>query len=325
MMNNSTPSCSIVIRAYNEEEHLDKLLSGIQRQTFDDYEIILVDSGSTDSTLQIADRYPVKVVSIDSSEFTFGRSLNRGIAAAQGKYIVIISAHCYPVGPDWLEFLLKPFQDELVAVSYGKQRAGETNHFSERQFFRTYFPDASQPDQGQPYTHNANAAIRKAFWEDHPYNEMLTGLEDLAWSSWAREQGYRIAYVSEAEIVHTHNETLRQVHNRYQREAIAMRQILPESTFSIRDLVSMFLYKVRSDFRQASRENVLRTEIWDILGFRFLQFLGTWQGYRYSGKVDHKLHQRFSYPPGFLTEKISVSPDVEKVGNPSNSKDERIK
>ena len=105
-----------------------------------------------------------------------------------------------PVYPDWLEQLLKPFEDQRVAVSYGKQRGADTNHFSEHQFFRTYFPDISQPDQGQPYTHNANAAIRRSLWEEHPYNELITGLEDLAWSSWAKDQGYSIAYQAEAEI-----------------------------------------------------------------------------------------------------------------------------
>lgn len=312
-MTDHQPLCSIVIRAYNEEKHLEKLLSGISRQSLADYEIILVDSGSNDRTLEIAARYPVRVVSIDPREFTFGRSLNRGIAAARGKYIVIISAHCYPVYPDWLEQLLKPFQDERVAVSYGKQRGGETNHYSEHQFFRTYFPDASQPDQGQPYTHNANAAVRRDLWQEHPYDEKLTGLEDLAWSSWAGEQGYRIAYVAEAEIIHLHEETIRQVHNRYRREAIAMKQILPESRFTIRDLAGMFLYKVKSDFRQASHENVLGREFWDILKFRFVQYLGTWQGYRYSGKIDQGLHRRFYYPPGSLTEKIPASQAVKPI------------
>ena len=312
-MSDKKPLCSIIIRAYNEEEHLGKLLNGIQQQTIEEREIILVDSGSTDGTLEIAQRHPVKIVSIDSSEFTFGRSLNMGIAAASGRFMVIISAHCYPVYPDWLEQLLKPFENEQVAVSYGKQRGAGTNHYSEHQFFRTYFPDISQPDQGQPYTHNANAAVRKSLWEDHPYNEEVTGLEDLAWSSWAKEKGYSIAYVAEAEIIHIHSETFRQVHNRYRREAIAMRQILPESRFSVRNMISMFIRKSFSDLSQAARDRVLLREIWGILAFRFLQYLGTWQGYRYSGKIDQDLHKRFYYPPGSLTEKIPESREIKPI------------
>jgi rhamnosyltransferase len=318
------PLCSIVIRAFNEEKHLGKLLSGIQMQDYPAREVILVDSGSTDRTLDIASQYPVKVVQIDSSQFTFGRSLNLGIAASVGEFIVIISAHCYPVYPDWLDQLIKPFDDELVAVSYGKQRGAESNHFSEHQFFRTYFPDLSQPNQGQPFTHNANAAIRRSLWEKHPYDENITGLEDLAWSSWAKAEGYRIAYVAEAEITHIHEETFRQVHNRYQREAIALKQILPKSRFTLRNMVSMLLRKLVRDLSQAKRERVFWKEIWNIIMFRMLQYLGTWQGYRYSGKIDQGLHRKFYYPPGILTEKIPETRPVDPIRYQSNAGEEQM-
>ena len=312
-MSEKKPLCSIVIRAFNEEKHIGKLLTGIEKQTFQERETLIVDSGSTDETLEIAGKFDVRIVNIDSREFTFGKSLNRGIQEARGRYIVIISAHCYPVYPDWLEQLLKPFENQRVAVSYGKQRGADSNHFSEHQFFRTYFPDTSQPDQGQPYTHNANAAIRRSLWEQHPYNEQITGLEDLAWSSWAKTQGYSIAYVSEAEIVHIHEETIKQVHNRYRREAIAMKQILPESHFSIRNMIGMFIQKSISDLIQAQREKIFWKEFIGILRFRLVQYLGTWQGYRYSGKIDQKLHRQFYYPPGSLTDKIPEFRTIEPI------------
>ena len=305
--------CSIVIRAYNEEKHIGKLLSGIEQQTVMSREVILVDSGSTDSTLDIASQFPVKVVPIEPDEFTFGRSLNRGIAAARGKFVVIISAHCYPVYPDWLEQLLGPFENENVAVSYGKQRGAETNHYSEHQFFANYFPEISQPDQGQPYTHNANAAIRRSLWEQHPYNEQITGLEDLAWSSWGKDQGYSISYVAEAEIIHIHDETFKQVYNRYRREAIALKQILPQSQFSFRNMVSMIFRKVVRDMSRAFRERVLGQEFFNILRFRGLQYLATWTGYRYSGTIDQQLHMQFYYPPGMLSEKVPESRLVKPI------------
>ncbi len=316
------PVCSIVIRAYNEEEHIGRLLTGIMRQTLENVEIILVDSGSTDSTVSIASRFPVKTVNIRPEEFTFGRALNRGIEASRGEFIVIISAHCYPVYPDWLELLIKPFQNQQVAAVYGKQRGGETNHFSEHQFFQTYFPDISQLDQGQPYTHNANAAIRKSLWEENPYNENLTGLEDLAWSSWAKEQGYKIAYVAEAEIIHNHDETYRQVYNRYQREAVALRQILPNSDFSLRDMLSLFFQKTISDWVQAYRSRIFLSELMNVLKFRWMQYFGTYRGYLYSGKVDLELHQRFYYPPQLLTEKIPEKRAVQPIRYQDKSQDD---
>ncbi len=96
-------NCSIVIRAYNEEKHIGRLLEGIRQQTIKDVEIILVDSGSTDRTVSVAEVFGAQIVRIPSAEFTFGRSLNFGIQEATRELIVIASAHVYPVYPDWLE------------------------------------------------------------------------------------------------------------------------------------------------------------------------------------------------------------------------------
>ncbi len=304
---------SVVIRAYNEEKHIGRLLTGIAKQTIEDVEIILVDSGSTDATVAIASRYPVKVVEITPEEFTFGRSLNTGIRAAKGEFIVITSAHCYPVYPDWLEQLLAPFSDDEVAVSYGKQRGGATNHYSEQQFFRKYFPDTSQPRQGHPYSHNANAAIRRALWEQHPYNENLTGLEDLAWSSWASQQGHAISYVAEAEVIHLHDEQPATVYNRYRREAIAMKQILPQSQFALWNFVRLWLGSIFSDMLQARREGVLDQQWWGILWFRLYQYWGTYRGYRYSGKINAQMHRAFYYPPGILDEKTPAPRRIQPI------------
>src|SRR6266498_214569 len=115
-------NCSIVIRAYNEERYIGRLLEGIRQQTIREVEIILVDSGSTDGTVSIAESFGAQIVSIPAAEFTFGRSLNLGVQAARRELIVIASAHIYPVYPDWLASLLHPFDDEEVALTYGKQR-----------------------------------------------------------------------------------------------------------------------------------------------------------------------------------------------------------
>ena len=131
-------SVSIIIRAFNEEEHIGRLLYGISQQTYPKPEVILVDSGSTDKTLEIASHFPVKIVQIKPKEFTFGRSLNYGVAAAAGEFIVNISAHCYPTYPDWLDQLTQPFKDPSIGLSYGRQIGGSSNHYSEHQFFSNF-------------------------------------------------------------------------------------------------------------------------------------------------------------------------------------------
>ena len=192
------PECSIVIRAYNEEKHIGRLLTGVFQQTIQNIQVILVDSGSSDGTVAIASRYPVDIVHIQPEEFTFGKSLNLGIAQARADFVVMASAHVYPVYPDWLERMLEPFESPQVALVYGKQRGAPLTDFSEHQIFRHWFPEVSCARQDHPFCNNANSAIRKALWDDHPYDELIPALEDLSWAQWVHDQGYFISYVAEA-------------------------------------------------------------------------------------------------------------------------------
>jgi len=290
------PTCSIIIRAYNEEKHIARLLDGIAQQTVHDVQVILVDSGSTDHTVQIAQRYQVDVVQIQPHNFTFGHSLNSGIQKARADLIVIASAHVYPVYPDWLEKLLQPFQDKHVALVYGKQRGCESSHFSENQIFTHWYPEQTQLNQRHPFCNNANAAIRKSLWKEHPYNENLPALEDLAWARWAFDKGYRIAYVAEAEIVHLHGESSKGIYNRYKREGMAFKQIYPQENFRLVDVFRLFFKNVKSDVDEAVKQNTLGTQLFKILDFRWNQFWGTFHGYRKSGPLTWQLKQSFYYP-----------------------------
>lgn len=306
-------TCSIVIRAYNEEKHIGRLLTGILQQTISNPQIILVDSGSSDATVAIASRYPVQICHIPPGEFTFGRSLNLGIAAAQGEFIVIVSAHVYPVYPDWLERLLAPFSSPEVGLTYGKQRGDANTLFSEGQVFARWYPQHSNLRQLHPFCNNANAAIRRRLWEQHPYDENLSGLEDLAWAKWTLEQGYVLAYVAEAEVAHIHNETPRQVYHRYQREAMAFKHIFPQERFGLRDFVRLASSNIASDLWHAAREGKLRQCWKSIFWFRGMQFWGTYRGYRQSGPLTWQLRQTFYYPNGIALSPASPPRNIEPI------------
>jgi rhamnosyltransferase len=288
-------NCSIIIRAYNEEKYIGRLLEGIRHQTVKDVEVILVDSGSTDGTVSVAESFGARIVNIRPEEFTFGRSLNYGIVSATRELIVIASAHVYPVYPDWLETLLRPFQDDSVALTYGKQRGYEGSKYSEHQIFHQWYPDLSKPKQETAFCNNANAAIRKSLWEKNNYDETLTGLEDLAWAKWATQQGYAIAYVAEAEIIHVHNETPHGVYNRYRREAMALRKIYPEAHFNLYDFLRLTTTNIFSDLWHAAREHVLLKNLSSIFWFRFMQFHGTRIGHRETSLVTPQLRETFYY------------------------------
>ena len=314
MQNHVTqPRASIIIRAFNEEEHIGRLLAGISQQTMKDIEIILVDSGSTDSTVEIAKQYPVKLIEIQPEEFTFGRSLNLGISQASGEFIVMASAHVYPVFPDWLERLLEPFNDSQVGLTYGKQRGNSTSAFSEHQVFTRWYPDQSYIKKMDPFCNNANAAIRRALWEQHAYDETLTGLEDLEWSRWVMEQGYTLSYIAEAEIIHVHDETPRAIYNRYRREAIAFKHLFPEERFNLWDFIRLVSSNVLSDFWHAMRESVFFRSAGSILWFRWMQFWGTYQGYRHAGPLTWQLRKTFYYPHDLRARPDDVRQDMQPI------------
>ncbi len=307
-----TVTCSIVIRCYNEEKHIGKLLHGIMQQTIKDFEIIVVDSGSTDNTLSIVRQYPVKIVSIKPEEFSFGSSLNRGCDAAGGDVIVIASAHVYPLHVDWLEQLLVPFEDSKVSFVYGKQVGGETTKFSECQIFEKWFPDESNFSQDHPFCNNANAAIQRDIWRQYPYDEKLTGLEDLAWAHVTMQAGYKIAYQPKAAVVHVHNEKSLQIFNRYRREAIALKRIFPNEKFNLWHFLQLYISNVINDYRHALASRKLLSNWLRILNFRLMQFWGTFRGFSESGRVSEKLKRKFYYPNHLPTKtKSSTRPDKE--------------
>lgn len=288
---------SIVIRSYNEERHIGRLLEGIVSQEVDfDYETVIVDSGSTDGTLEIAGGFPVKIVHIRPGDFSFGYSLNRGIEAGSGEFMVFISAHCYPENEYWLQNMIRPFENEKVGLVYGKQRGAEITRYSEHQIFRKWFPDTSIPVQTIPFCNNANAAIRKALWEKVKYDESVTGLEDLAWAKRIREMGYRVSYNADAGIIHVHNETYGQICNRYKREAIAYRSIFKEETFGFFTFLRLVVLNVFSDYYHAVGDGVFLKNFFAIPLFRLNQFWGTYKGYRHKNHISPELREIFYYP-----------------------------
>jgi rhamnosyltransferase len=291
-----SPKCSIIIRAYNEAEHIGRLLHGLKQQEYSDFEIILVDSGSTDDTIFIAEAYGVKVVHINKDEFSFGRALNVGCRHATGEILVFVSAHVYPLYRSWLARLVMPFSDPRVTLTYGKQRGNEVNKFSEHQIFSKWFSEKSICPQTTHFCNNANCAVRRSAWEAQPYDEVLTGLEDLAWAKETQRRGGFIAYVAEAPIIHVHDETYDRIRNRYRREAIAMRTIQPGMRFGFLDMIFFIISNIIFDCIVAARDKCFFREFSSIVLFRFNQFYGTWRGHCGSCEVTSDLRKRFYFP-----------------------------
>ncbi|HUV27366.1 MAG TPA: glycosyltransferase family 2 protein [Anaerolineales bacterium] len=310
-------NCSIVIRAYNEEKHIERLFSGLGQQNISAFEVILVDSGSSDATIEIAKSehwdFPVQILNIQPEQFSFGRSLNLGIKHAMSDIIVIASAHVYPVYPDWIERLISPFTDAKVGLTYGKQRGSTTTRFSENQILARWYPEQSKIQKSNPFCNNANAAIRKDLWLRHNYDDTLSGLEDLEWAHWAIEQGCTVSYVAEAEIIHTHEDTPRGVYNRYRREAMAFKRIFPHEQFGFFDFVRLFFTNLVSDSASTMRDGKFIREVSNIIWFRLMQFWGTYRGYQQSGPLTQDLRKTFYYPGDSPTNHNHESRNVKPI------------
>jgi 2-desacetyl-2-hydroxyethyl bacteriochlorophyllide A dehydrogenase len=222
----SHPEISVVIRTFNEEKFLPVLLEALSRQSFKDFETIVVDSGSMDRTREIAAQEADKLLPIESHDFTFGHSLNVGIQDAAGRYIAIASAHTLPVDEHWIGKLIEPLHDKNTAMVYGRQMGGKSSKFSETQDMRrTFGPRREVLRPPRFFANNANAAIRKDLWQKHPFDENLLGLEDIEWAKYWMEKGYQVVYEPQAALYHMHEENWRQIRRRYYREAVAARGI----------------------------------------------------------------------------------------------------
>ncbi len=214
---------SVVIRTRNEASGLDRLLAALQRQTHRPEEVIVVDSGSCDATVSIARREETKVIEVDFADFSFGRTLNLGSAAARGEFLVYLSAHASPREANYLENLLSPFADPQAAGVYGRQCPWPDCNIFEAAAIEAAFACRTVHPEGDFFFSAANCAVRRGVWEQLPFNEELPGCEDQLWAKGALEAGYKIIYEPRAAVYHSHNEGLRGIYCRSRREAVGDR------------------------------------------------------------------------------------------------------
>lgn len=297
-LNFGNTDISVVIRTLNEEKYLGELISSIRSQDLGDIstEIIIVDSGSTDKTLHIAYENGCHVEHISKKDFSFGRSLNIGCRVAAGETIVIISGHCVPLHRNWLKALCEPISAGLVQYAYGRQVAGPESHFSEHRIFSKYFPMTSAVPQHGFFCNNANSAIQREAWERHLFDEEVTGLEDMELANRLVASGGKVGYIAEAAVFHFHSESWPQVRRRFEREAIALRKIMPHLHVSVLDAARYIVTSVYKDYVAAKSEKGMKRDFMDILLYRWNQYLGGWIGNQEHRKISFEDKEKYFYP-----------------------------
>jgi 2-desacetyl-2-hydroxyethyl bacteriochlorophyllide A dehydrogenase len=280
MSDRRNPETSIVIRALNEERWLPDVLGAIATQTYRDFELILVDSGSVDRTRDIAAEYGAKIIRLRPEDFTYGHALNVGIREGRGSLIAILSAHAIPTDEHWLERLVTPLRQPGVAMVFGRQRAHSVSKFSEARDFQRVFPPKPQiMDDEHVFVNNANSAVLRDLWEQHPFDEGLPGLEDAEWAKyWIYPMGKTVLYEPAACVFHVHTESWTQVRNRFHREGIAGRWTAVRIIRHIPREIGLELWWSVLDLGLATWQGRLRSLAGEIVRYRYHKTVGIVKG-----------------------------------------------
>ncbi|MGH7411518.1 MAG: glycosyltransferase [Candidatus Methylomirabilis sp.] len=199
---------SIVIRAKNEERFIGQVLEKVFSQEYPErFEVLVLDSGSTDSTRDIVARYPARLHQTDPKTFTYGRALNRGAALAAGEQVVYLSAHCIPTDSLWLRKLTALLEDPAIVATFGRQEpVMGVNPFEELEL-QAVFPRDPNKSCLSIFS-NSNCAIKRDILLRYPFDETISFAEDFLWRTLLPES-YKSVYVPEATVYHSHPLSLR--------------------------------------------------------------------------------------------------------------------
>jgi rhamnosyltransferase len=293
---------SILIPTKNGEQYLAEVLAGVQRQqgdfTLD--EILAVDSGSRDRTLEILRHSGVTVMQIPPSEFGHGKTRNLLAAQARGEFLVFLTQDATPADEQWLKNLLAPLRaDPLVAGAYSRHRPRPNCHPMEWRRIVEYDcplvsfvayavgnPDyARNPDRYRNFA-NTSSVIRRSIWERIPFPE-VDFAEDKAWAVRVLEAGYKTVYVADSVVLHSHSYGPWVNFRRHFEHFWAMRTLFAQPRyFTLRDCFRVALRTARADLafwrreRQQSKLEVIGQWAVPAVCWHIAANFGIWLGER---------------------------------------------
>jgi len=214
---------SIVIPTKNAGDGFRQTLQAIRGQTGPSPELVVVDSGSSDGTPELAREFGVRTISVPPGSFNHGETRNLGLREARGDLCVLLVQDAEPTDETWLSKLTAPFSDERVVgvtgrqlprpdadplgrweVEYHNRFLGETFRVQEIASWDAFLRLSVQERFRTACFDNVCSAVRRSFWEKQPFRP-LTFAEDLDWGLRAVAAGARIAYNPDACVIHSHH------------------------------------------------------------------------------------------------------------------------
>ena len=275
---------SIILLTKNGEKYIRSLLDGLYRQRkIGCAEVIVIDSGSTDGTLEIISTYPVSLTRIPPEEFGHGKTRNLGARLAQGRFLVYLPQDATPVGADWLDALLLPFEDPAVAGVYCRQTPRPDASAMETFFLLNAYPRQYGIKRiGTPqdislarcFFSTVGGAIRASLWREHPFHEQVIMSEDQAWSKEIMLAGHAIVYQPAAEVLHSHQYDIAGIFRRNFDSGFSIQQIFSGKTgISMVETLSRLAHEAVFVLRSGRLGDIFRFPLYELA-----RHLGFWMG-----------------------------------------------
>lgn len=302
------PIATVAILTYNGEDYLERILEQLRVQDLDgEFEILIIDSGSTDSTLDIVRRFPeVRLHEIPNEEFGHGRTRNLAARLANGEFVAYLTHDAVPTSPRWLREIIAPFaMDQRIVAVMGKQVPrpgcfpllkyeiqGVFAAFGPDFGTSVFYKDESMDDEGTlgalGFYSDVNSAARRDFLvETIPYRDVQYA-EDQLFGRDVIEAGYRKAYAPRAAVEHSNDLSLAEYGKRIFDETVGLRRIgFPIPRMSRAGQLRLTLRGIAGDTLRILRDRDYswrRTLYWLVVNPAYQ--VRKWRSYRPSTLVD---------------------------------------
>lgn len=219
------PLVSIILRSYNEAWALRETLPALRAQEYRNWELIVIDSGSTDGSQElIRAAHPAHFVQITPQEYNPSRVMNHGMRLAKSEFCIFLNADATPQGKNWLRPLVAALQNPKVAACFGRQIPRPDCQAVFACDYDRCFGPQRESGRWEHFFSMVSSGLRKDVWAKRGFREDLQYAEDDEYTRWCKAQGYAVAYVPESVAMHSHNYTPAQAHKRSFGDARAIGQ-----------------------------------------------------------------------------------------------------
>jgi rhamnosyltransferase len=277
------PKITIVMRCFNEAWALRETLPALQAQDYRNWELVAIDSGSTDGSVELlrAAR-PKHLVEILPHDYRPGRVLNHGMELAETERVIFLNADATPQNPQWLRPLAEALADPRHAAAFGRQipRPGCAAVYAYD--YERCFGAARESSQWDHFFSMVSSGLRKDVWSRRGFLESMQYSEDDEYTRWTRAAGYEIVYCPGSVVMHSHNYTPQQAYKRSFGEAWALAAVWrdhPDPITSRAKLLLGWVNDARRDLQYCRRTRRLR-EWPHAVGIRWQQRLGRRCGFQ---------------------------------------------